>query len=102
MFRKYIEHASDLKNKGNKAYKSGNREEAISSFQDASETLEKLLMKSLSEAQERETETRRLLAVCLSNSAAARLLPVDGQKDPEGAIADAQRAIEADASYAKA
>jgi len=101
-FKKYIDLATKLKDEGNKAFQRGDRHEAVDKFQQAAEDLDKLLLKSISEEQTREAETRRLLAVCMGNCSAARMLTVDGEKDARGAVVDAERAIAADPTYAKA
>jgi len=101
-FRKYMNLATALKDKGNKAFERGDRQDAVKFFQEAAEDLEKLLLKVVSEAEEREAEARRLLAICLSNCATARMLAVDGDIDALGAMKDAERAIKGDPSYPKA
>ncbi|KAF9528349.1 hypothetical protein CPB83DRAFT_835841 [Crepidotus variabilis] len=100
-FRKYMKYSEDLKERGNKAFAGGRREEAVAKFQDAAENLDKLLLKKISEPHEKEAQTRLLLAICLSNCSAAIMLVVDGQKDVDGSIKDAERAIIADATCPK-
>lgn len=55
-----------------------------------------MLFKSVADAEERERTVYEMTVVCYSNSATARLLPGDGM-DAEGAVADAELALESDA-----
>lgn len=101
-YREYIELATKLKDAGNEAYSRGNREEALEKYREAIYELDKLLLKSLSEAPERDKETKELLAVCWANTSAAKLLDVPGEaKDAEGARNAAEKALEVNGDYAK-
>ncbi|KAF8960311.1 hypothetical protein BDZ97DRAFT_1317235 [Flammula alnicola] len=66
------------------------------------EDLEKLLLKTISEEPERDSEARTLIAVCWANCSAANMLEVEGEeRDLESAKANAEKAILADPGYAK-
>lgn len=101
-FRRYIEHATAIKDAGNAAYSRNDPAEAITQYAQAIEDLEKLLLKSLSEEEERDRETRALIAVCWANSSAAKMLEVPGN---ETNLADArlhaENAITSDPGYVK-
>jgi len=70
----------------------------VDKFNEAARRLDKLLLKVLSEEKEKDAETRRLLAICLSNCAAARMLVINSEKDIKNALADAERPIIYDGS----
>ena len=101
-FRRYIEHATTVKDVGNAAYARNDPAEAITKYAQAIEELEKLLLKSISEEEERDRETRTLLAVCWANSSAAKMLEVPGyETNLEDARLHAEKAITSDPIYAK-
>lgn len=101
-FRRYIELATAIKNSGNAAYSRNDPAEAITQYAQAIEDLEKLLLKSISEEEERDRETRALIAVCWANSSAAKMLEVPGNEtDLEDARLHAENAITSDPGYAK-
>jgi hypothetical protein len=101
-FRQYIEHATAIKDAGNAAYANKDPAMAIAQYSQAVEELEKLLLKGISEEEERDWETTSLVAVCWANSSAAKMLEVPGnEKNLEGARLDAENAIASDAGYAK-
>ena len=101
-FRRYIELATALKNAGNAAYARNDPAEAITQYAKAIEDLEKLLLKSISEEEERDRETRTLVAVCWANSSAAKMLEVPGyETNLEEAKLHAENAITSDPIYAK-
>jgi tetratricopeptide (TPR) repeat protein len=101
-FRQYIEHATAIKDAGNAAYASDDPAEAITQYAQAIEVLEKLLLKSISEEEERDRETRLLIAVCWANSSAAKMLEVPGNEtNLEDARLYAKNAITSDPGYAK-
>ena len=101
-FRRYIQHATAIKDAGNAAYARNDPAEAIMQYAQAIEDLEKLLLKWISEPEERDRETRTLIAVCWANSSAAKMLEVPGNEtDPEDARLDAEKAIASDPIYVK-
>ena len=101
-FRRYIEHATAIKDAGNAAYARDDPAEAIKQYAQAIEVLEKLLLKSISEQEERDRETRALIAVCWANSSAAKILEVPGNEvNLEDARLFAKNAITSDPGYAK-
>ncbi|KAJ3503926.1 hypothetical protein NLJ89_g8212 [Agrocybe chaxingu] len=96
--------ATKHKEQGNAAYAKGERERAVECFQEGVEVLERLMLKALSHPPERDAETRKLLAVCYANCAAARMLVVERgeERDLKAALEDAEKAIKTDPTYAKA
>ena len=101
-FRRYIQHATTIKDAGNAAYARNDPAEAVTQYARAIEDLEKLLLKSISEEEERDRETRTLLAVCWANSSAAKMLEVPGyETNLEDARLHAEKAITSDPIYAK-
>ena len=101
-FRRYIELATAIKDAGNAAYARKDPAEAITQYAQAIEDLEKLLLKSISKEEERDRETRALIAVCWANSSAAKMLEVPGNEtNLEDARLDAEEAITSDPIYAK-
>ncbi|KAF8884887.1 hypothetical protein CPB84DRAFT_1788774 [Gymnopilus junonius] len=101
-FREYIEYATKLKDAGNEAYSKRDRKGAVAKYKEAIDELDKLLLKMLSEAPERDKETKDLITVCWANSSAAKLLDIPGEgKDAEGAKQDAEKALKFDREYAK-
>lgn len=100
-YRSYMKYSKDRKDEGNAAFQRGDREGAIAKFHEAAENLERLLLRKISEPEEKDAEVRHALAICLSNSAAARMIAIDGKKDARGAIQDAEGAIKADPAYPK-
>ncbi|CAA7264345.1 unnamed protein product [Cyclocybe aegerita] len=85
-FSEYMGLAMKHKEQGNAAYAKGERERAVD------------------HPPERDAETRKLLAVCYANCAAARMLVVEGgeERDLKAAVEDAEKAIKTDPTYAKA
>ena len=101
-FRRYIEHATAIKDAGNAAYARNDPAEAITQYAQAIEELEKLLLRSISEGEERDRETRTLIAVCWANSSAANMLEVPGNEtNLEDAKLHAEMAITSYPGYAK-
>jgi tetratricopeptide (TPR) repeat protein len=101
-FRRHIVLATAMKDAGNAAYARNDPAEAITQYAQAIEDLEKLLLKSISEEEERDRETRTLVAVCWANSSAAKMLEVPGyETNLEDARLHAENAITSDPKYAK-
>ncbi|KIM46889.1 hypothetical protein M413DRAFT_440461 [Hebeloma cylindrosporum] len=102
MFRRSIEMATSVKERGNEAFANHDRVAAVALYEAAVEDVEKLLLKGMSHEEDRKLEAKSLLAVCWANCAAARMLEIPGYGcDLEGAKANAESAIAADPGYAK-
>jgi len=102
LFRRSIEIVTSVKEQGNEAFAANDRIAAVILYEAAVEDVEKLLLKGMSHEEDRQREAKALLAVCLANCAAARMLEIPGhERDLEGAKANAESAIAADPGYAK-
>ncbi|TFK42924.1 hypothetical protein BDQ12DRAFT_696320 [Crucibulum laeve] len=96
--REGLESANRWKTIGNAAYGRKDRDKAVNAYTDASEDLLHVL--SQKPDIDEEKKAKRLLAICRSNRAAARLIPGVGM-GAEEALHDAQDAEKADPSYNK-
>ncbi len=95
---KDIRSAESAKERGNKAFASKNRGQAVKLYTEAIESLKDAWAQKPSDAEERKIKS--MFAVCYSNRAASYLLPGEGQ-DAQSALDDANNAVKYDADYAK-
>ncbi|KAI0693695.1 hypothetical protein C8T65DRAFT_63286 [Cerioporus squamosus] len=95
---KGIRSAELAKERGNRAFASKNRDQAVALYTEAIESLKDAWAQKPSDAEEK--KIKAMFAVCYSNRAASYLLPEEGQ-DALKALDDANNAIKYDADYAK-
>ncbi|TFK82260.1 hypothetical protein K466DRAFT_530642 [Polyporus arcularius HHB13444] len=95
---KDIRSAESAKERGNKAFASKNREQAVKLYSEAIESLNDAWAQKPSDAEERKIKS--MFAVCYSNRAASYLLPGEGQ-DAKKALDDANNAVKYNPDYAK-
>ncbi|KAI0065791.1 hypothetical protein BV25DRAFT_1836074 [Artomyces pyxidatus] len=98
-FRAYTLLSQKAKKAGDDAFGAKDRAVAVKAYGEALDHLDEAMRESHTEEQEQ--NTKRLIAICLSDRAAAYMLEGEGM-EPALALSDAEEAEEADPSHLKA